>query len=56
MNNIIKVGERSQEKITSLELLKQINLFRWQEKGTVIGYNDIWRLYTILHRITKSNN
>lgn len=31
MNNIIKVGERTQEKITSLELLKQINLFRRQE-------------------------
>lgn len=31
MNNIIKVGERTQEKITSLELLKQINLFRGQD-------------------------
>lgn len=31
MNEILKVGERTQEKITSLELLKQINLFRWQE-------------------------
>lgn len=31
MNKILKVGERTQEKITSLELLKQINLFRGQE-------------------------
>lgn len=31
MNELIKVGERTQEKITSLELLKQINLFRGQE-------------------------
>lgn len=31
MNELIKVGERTQEKITSLELLKQINLFREQE-------------------------
>ena len=31
MNEILKVGERTQEKITSLELLKQINLFRGQE-------------------------
>lgn len=30
MNEIQKVGERTQEKITSLELLKQINLFREQ--------------------------
>lgn len=26
------------------------------KKGTVIGYNNIWHLYIILHRITKSNN
>lgn len=45
MNELIKVGERTQEKITSLELLKQINLFRGQEGNrTQLKHSDLLKV------------
>lgn len=45
MNEILKVGERTQEKITSLELLKQINLFRGQEGNRgELKHNDLLKV------------
>lgn len=45
MNELIKVGERTQEKITSLELLKQINLFRGQDGNrTQLKHSDLLKV------------
>ncbi len=45
MNEILKVGKRTQEKITSLELLKQINLFREQEGNRAeLKHNDLLKV------------
>lgn len=45
MNELIKVDERTQEKITSLELLKQINLFRGQEGNrTQLKHSDLLKV------------
>lgn len=45
MNELIKVGEHTQDKITSLELLKQINLFRGQEGNRVeLKHNDLLKV------------